>query len=189
MPPPEPFRIFTRKLNELGLRYMVSGSVAAIFYGEPRLTNDVDIIVYLKRDDLPRVEKAFPPDEFYCPPLDVMRMEVARDQRGHFNLIHHDTGFKADIYVSGSDQLHVWGLANARAIDVEGDVVQLAPPEYVIIRKLQYFREGSSPKHLRDIHRMLQGLGDLWDRSQLDAMIRDHTLQAEWEKVAAMGAD
>jgi hypothetical protein len=45
MPSPEPFLIFTRKLRELGLRYMVSGSVAAIFYGEPRLTNDVDISI------------------------------------------------------------------------------------------------------------------------------------------------
>ncbi len=47
MSPPEPFLVFTRKLNELQLRYMVSGSVAAIFYGEPRLTNDIDIILYI----------------------------------------------------------------------------------------------------------------------------------------------
>src|SRR6188768_77944 len=100
MPAAEPFLIFTRKLNELDLRHMVSGSVAAIFYGEPRLTNDVDIIVYLKREDLPRLEQAFPPDEFYCPPLEVMQGEVEREQRGHFNLIHHETGFKADIYTS-----------------------------------------------------------------------------------------
>jgi len=26
-----------------------------------------------------------------------------------------------------------------------------APPEYVILRKLQYFREGGSEKHLLDI--------------------------------------
>ena len=43
MDSPEPFLIFTRKLNELGLPYMVSGSVAAIYYGEPRMTNGVDI--------------------------------------------------------------------------------------------------------------------------------------------------
>lgn len=35
MPSPELFLIFTRKLNDLGLPYMVSGSIAAIFYGEP----------------------------------------------------------------------------------------------------------------------------------------------------------
>lgn len=40
MQSPEPYLIFTRKLQELGMRHMVSGSVAAIYYGEPRLTND-----------------------------------------------------------------------------------------------------------------------------------------------------
>ena len=186
MLPPEPFRIFTSKLNELGLRYMVSGSVAAIFYGEPRLTNDVDIIVFLKRDDLPRMTQAFPPDEFYCPPLDVMLMEVEREQRGHFNLIHHDTGFKADIYPCTRDVLHAWGLANVRPIEMEGDTIYLAPPEYVIIRKLQYFCEGGSQKHLRDISRMLLGLGESWDRRPLKAMIHEHGLHDEWQQVLAL---
>jgi hypothetical protein len=70
---PEPFLIFTRKLNRLGVPYMISGSVAAIFYGEPRMTNDVDIIVLLKNDDLPKLTAAFPLDEFYCPPEEVMK--------------------------------------------------------------------------------------------------------------------
>lgn len=43
MPEPEPFVIFTRRLEQLALQYMVSGSIASIYYGEPRLTNDVDI--------------------------------------------------------------------------------------------------------------------------------------------------
>lgn len=34
---PEPYLIFTRKLKELGVRHMVSGSIAAICYGEPRM--------------------------------------------------------------------------------------------------------------------------------------------------------
>jgi hypothetical protein len=79
MPAPEPFLIFTRKFNELRIPYMVSGSVAAIFYGEPRLTNDVDIIVFLKREHLITLEQAFPQEEFYCPPKSVMQVEVARD--------------------------------------------------------------------------------------------------------------
>ncbi len=63
MPPADPFLIFTRKLESLGIRYMVSGSVAAIYYGEPRMTNDVDIIVFLQRPDATRLEAAFPADE------------------------------------------------------------------------------------------------------------------------------
>lgn len=186
MQSPEPWLIFTRKLNELGIRYMISGSVAAIFYGEPRMTNDVDIIVFLKRDDLPRLEKAFPQEEFYCPPAEIMLVEVNRDQRGHFNLIHHASGFKADIYTSGRDPLHGWGLANARTIDSGADSISIAPPEYVIIRKLEFFREGQSQKHLRDISRMLASLGDDWDRSALLTLMNDRGLAKEWQKVLTL---
>ena len=181
---PEAYLIFTRKLNELSLRYMVSGSVAAIYYGEPRMTNDVDIIVFLRREDVNRLEKAFPAEEFYCPPREVIQMELAREQRGHFNLIHHDTGFKADIYLSGRDELHAWGMAHAQEADLEGDKVSFAPPEYVIIRKLQFYREGGSPKHLRDIGRMLISLGEDWPRETLLEMIRQHGLQAPWAEVS-----
>ncbi len=181
MPPPEPFLIFTRKLEEIGIPYMVSGSVAAIFYGEPRMTNDVDIIVHLHPDDAPKLEAAFPIDEFYCPPREVIEIEIARSQRGHFNLIHHETGFKADIYPV-CDALHRWGLSNSRGILLGEDRLVLAPPEYVIVRKLQFFREGGSQKHLRDISRMLTSLGDEWCRDDLISFIRDNHLVGEWKQ-------
>lgn len=37
--------VFLEPLNHAGIPYMVSGSVAAIFYGEPRMTHDLDLIV------------------------------------------------------------------------------------------------------------------------------------------------
>ena len=183
MPSREPFLIFTQKLNELGVRYMVSGSVAAIYYGEPRMTNDVDIIVFLRREDARRLLEAFPATDFYCPPLEVIESERSRDQRGHFNLIHHETGFKADIYMTGKDELHAWGIGHAIVGDIDGDKVCFAPPEYVIVRKLQFFREGGSTKHLRDISRMLIGLSDEWNRQPLLEMIEVHKLKDEWQKV------
>lgn len=181
MPEPEPFLIFTRKLGELRLPHMVSGSVASIFYGEPRLTNDVDIILDLKPEAVARLQAAFPAKEFYCPPADVILVELAREARGHFNLIHHRSGFKADIYLRGEDPLHVWGLARARIVSLGQDVLSLAPPEYVILRKLQFYREGRSAKHLRDIRRMLASLGEGWDRKSLETLIDEQGLQAEWQ--------
>ena len=178
---PEPYLIFARKLNELGLRYMISGSVAAIYYGEPRMTNDVDIIVFMRREDGKRLIGAFPVEEFYCPPIEVVESERTREQRGHFNLIHHDTGFKADIYLTGRDELHAWGMAHINQADIDGCMVSFAPPEYVIVRKLQFFREGQSQKHLRDIARMLIGLGDEWSREALLEMISTQRLQEEWQ--------
>jgi hypothetical protein len=49
MPEPELFLLFVHPFNRVGLRYIVSGSVAAIFYGEPRLTHDVDFVVFPTR--------------------------------------------------------------------------------------------------------------------------------------------
>jgi hypothetical protein len=51
--------MFTQRLNTLGVAYMVSGSVAVIIYGEPRLTHDVDLIVVLDRAYIARLPLAY----------------------------------------------------------------------------------------------------------------------------------
>jgi predicted nucleotidyltransferase len=142
MQEPELTLLFTRRLNALGARYMVSGSVAAGIYGAPRLTNDVDVIVVLDRAQIARLPEVFAETEFYLPPLEAIAEEAARAEHGHFNIIHHETGFKADIYLAGRDPLHAWALARARRLDVAGEPFVVAPPEYVILRKLEFYREG-----------------------------------------------
>ena len=183
MPEANLFLMFTQRLNTLGVSYMVSGSVAVIIYGEPRLTHDVDLIVVLDREHIARLPEVFPPTEFYCPPTEVIAVEAAREQRGHFNIIHHETGFKADVYLSGRDPLHAWGLARARRLEVEGLAVVVAPPEYVIVRKLEYYREGGSEKHLRDIRSMLDTSRDAIDRTELEKQISARGLREAWRRV------
>ncbi|MBW2067246.1 MAG: hypothetical protein JRJ03_20265 [Deltaproteobacteria bacterium] len=121
--------------------------------------------------DIERVVKAFPAKEFYCPPADVLKIEIKRFQRGHFNLIHHETGARADIYLAGEDKLHEWALANKREVELEGERVWVAPPEYVIIRKLEYFKEGGSEKHVRDIAGILELSSDKIDFRQLEEFV------------------
>src|SRR5437867_12038583 len=151
MPEANLFLMFTQRLNTLGVPYMVSGSVAVIIYGEQRLTHDVDWIVVLDRGHIARLPELFPPAEFYCPPSEVIAVEAVREQRGHFNIIHHETGFKADVYLSGRDPLHAWGLMRARKLKVEGQELVVAPPEYVIVRKREYYRAGVCGEHFGDI--------------------------------------
>jgi hypothetical protein len=175
------FLLFVRRLNSLGIRYMVTGSVASIAYGEARLTHDVDIVVEIARADVARIINAFPASEFYVPPPEVMRIEVLRAQRGHFNIIHHETGFKADVYPCGRDHLSRWGLQSARRIVVEDCDVWFAPPEYVILRKLEYYREGGSEKHLRDIEGMLAASGDTVNVAEIERRAPSLGVRAEWD--------
>ena len=157
---------FTDPLEEEGFPYVVTGGIASIIYGEPRLTNDVDLVINLKSEDVGRFIPLFPLDKFYCPPEEAIRLEIGRASRAHFNLIHHETGFKADCYLLGSDPLHRWALDHLKIIRLpSGKPLSLAPPEYVILRKLEYYREGGSEKHLRDIRGILKISADVIDQN------------------------
>ena len=182
MPEAELFLLFVKPLNRAGIRYMIGGSVAAIFYGEPRLTHDVDFVVSLRSNDVQRIIGIFPEADFYVPPPEIIAEEVARE-RGQFNLIHHATGFKADFYPAGRDSLNAWGLQFKRETQFEGETVTLAPPEYVIVRKLEYFREGGSEKHLRDIRSMLAVSREQIDDAELKKWILRLDLEAEWQQL------
>ena len=181
----ELFLLFVRPLNRSGLRYVIGGSVAAIFYGEPRLTHDVDVIVFLRDSDIERLAEIFPPSEFYAPPAEVIRHEVRKPARGQFSLIHAATTFKADVFTSGQDEFNAWAFRNKRPVKFEGETLVLAPPEYVIVRKLEYFRDGGSDKHLRDIRGMLAISGDQIDHAALDEWVRVQGVEKEWKKVQA----
>lgn len=183
MPEPELFLLFVRPLNRAGIRYIVTGSVAAIFYGEPRLTHDVDFVVFLNEGEVHRLAELFPAADFYLPPPEIILAETAREKRGHFNIIHLDTGFKADIYPPGRDELNAWAFRGKRRVTFENETVVIAPPEYVIVRKLEYFREGGSEKHLRDIRAMLAVSGDQLDRPALTDWIQRRGLEAEWQRL------
>jgi hypothetical protein len=182
VPEADLFLIFVRPLGRAGIRYMIGGSVAAVFYGEPRLTHDVDLIVTLNARDIPALVAMFPDRDFYVPPPETIGEEIGREG-GHFNLIHQATGFKADVYVAGRDELNDWGLERKREIDFQGETVSLAPPEYVIVRKLQYFREGGSEKHMRDIRSMLAVSAAELDSAALERWIERLDLATEWKRV------
>ncbi|MCF8145636.1 MAG: hypothetical protein K9N21_17120 [Deltaproteobacteria bacterium] len=182
---PELFQVFIRPLNLLNIPYMVTGSVASIVYGEARMTHDIDMVVMIRVRDAERIAEAFPSTDFYCPPKEIIRIEANRPLRGHFNLIHHATGFKAVIYVAGEDPLHHWAMERRRCIRMAEDLMWVAPPEYVILRKLAYYREGGSEKHLSDIRGILEVSGNDLDISEIQRRALDMGFQKEWRELLA----
>jgi hypothetical protein len=184
MPEVELILLFVRPFQQAGFRYIVTGSVAAIFYGEPRMTLDVDLLVFLNDKDIARLAEVFPSSDFYVPPPEIIAAEARRENRGHFNILHLPTGFKADLYLTGRDELEAWAFRFQRRVQFEGETVALAPPEYVIVRKLEYYREGGSEKHLRDLRSMLAVSGEQLDQLALQEWIQRRGLQAEWKLVS-----
>ncbi|HBH03372.1 MAG TPA: hypothetical protein DDZ42_15875, partial [Candidatus Rokubacteria bacterium] len=93
----ELLRYLVDVLEALGAEYMIGGSQAAMYYGEPRLTRDVDVIVALQLEHLPALLRRFPADEFY---VDEGSARDAVRTSGQFNIIHPGSGLKIDVYVN-----------------------------------------------------------------------------------------
>lgn len=185
MPQHELIDVFIEPLEKAQIRYMVTGAVAAIFYGEPRLTHDIDIVIHLEEAEVPGFCSLFPQDSYYCPPHEIIYIELRRKTFAHFNLIHHMSGLKADCYPFGDDELHEWAFRHKKLVSLVNDKsLWLAPIEYVILRKLQYYREGASQKHCEDIRKMMATSGDQVDNDYLANMVAKLDLQKYWEAFA-----
>jgi hypothetical protein len=182
MPAPAELALFVRRLESVGAPYMVTGATAAIIYGQPRVTNDLDLVLSLSDTGRAALLAVFTETEFYVPPESVIRAEQARLHRGHFNLIHHESGYKADVYLTGSDPLHAWAMERRRRVRWSEDLeLWVAPPEYVVLRKMEFFREGGSAKHPADIRAIREVTGV--DEAALVPWIAQMGLQDVWQRL------
>jgi hypothetical protein len=180
-PDPDLIRLFVAPLENAGIgSYMVSGSVASIEYGEPRATLDIDLVLLLDRTTSQTLPDLFPAESFYLPPPEILEIEFKRQNRGHFNIIHHSSGLKADCYPSRNHPCLPWALANRRRIPLMGVDVWFAPPEYVILWKLDFYREGGGEKHIRDVRGILAVSGNELDKQFLNDAIPSLGLSESW---------
>lgn len=183
MPAPVELALFARLLESVGAPYMVTGATAAIIYGQPRVTNDLDVVLSLSDAGRSALLATFSESEFYVPPEPVIRAEQARLHRGHFILIHQESGYKADIYLTGSDPLHAWAMERRRRLRWSDELeLWVAPPEYVVLRKMEFYREGGSAKHPADIRAIREVTGV--DEVALVPWIEQLGLQGVWKQLA-----
>lgn len=183
MPALEDYRCFVEALESSGLPYCVTGSVAAGIYGEPRFTADIDFVLLLRVRDIAHFRTVFPEEEYYIPPIEVLAFEAARTHRGMFNLIHHRLLVKADVFLGSRDPLHVWAMEHRRRKPYLGGEIWVAPPEYVVLRKLESIREVPQDKHYRDIAYMIPVTP--LDQSFFDAQLTRLGLQELWDETRA----
>ena len=150
-------------LEKLNVPYLLTGSLATSAFGEPRFTNDIDVVVRLALAQVPHLCALFPAPDFYC---DQTSAEQAVRQRFQFNILHPTSGQKVDVIVASDSEFDRSRLARGVRIPVSPDFeATFSAPEDVIVKKLEYFREGGSAKHLRDIVGVLKVQGERIDRA------------------------
>ena len=163
-----------RVLDELGIAYLVGGSVASSVYGEARTTQDVDLVVDLAPPQVSRFVDRLGAT-FYA---DDERARQAVADRASFNVIHLPTMSKVDLFVAGPDLAARRQLERRRTIALPGapDVaLSVASPEDVIVRKLHWYRLGNevSERQWRDAAAVARLQGESLDKTVLREAARE----------------
>ena len=181
MEPSDLLSFLSKKLDELGISYLVTGSIATIAYGEPRFTNDIDVVVSLRPEDVTRFCDSFPAPDFYLSQNAVT--EAVRDRR-QFNIIHPASGLKVDVIIPKDDDFERSRQQRGVRLPIgDGVEVMFASAEDVIVRKMQYFRKVGSEKHLRDIASVLKIQGDRIDRKYIAGWADRLALREVWDLI------
>lgn len=171
-------------LEQLQLPYMVAGGFAAIFYGEPRLTIDVDIVVDLNPQHIPALVKAFSFPEYY---LSEEAMRDALQRRFPFNIIQTKTGAKADIVPLPDDVFSRVAFARRKRMvyNAAGQEATFISAEDIVAAKLFAFGQTGSDKHLRDARGVLVTQWGQLDLELIRRMVNQRGLLPQFEQIYA----
>ena len=181
MEPNELLKRLSQTLDRLKIRYLVTGSMATIAFGEPRFTNDIDVVIDLRASDVPEFCDAFAMPEFYLSEPAVR--EAVRDRR-QFNIIHPASGLKIDCIIPKDEDFERSRQSRGVRLPVGSGVeITFASAEDVIIRKLQYYSQGGSDKHLRDIAGVLKIQGERIDRDYIAMWADRLSVREIWELI------
>jgi hypothetical protein len=162
----EPLRL---ALESAAVRYAIGGSWASTAFGEPRFTNDVDILAEFTQETLQRFLRKLP-EAFYADEDEALNaLRAGRP----FNVLYMPMAFKFDFFPAGAFPLGTQELD--RAVSLAGTALSEAPvlfvtPEDILLAKLHWFRLGGrvSDVQWRDIEGILRASAGTLDRKYLD---------------------
>lgn len=133
-------------LEELKVPYLVAGSCASSSYGEPRSTNDVDILIDPSREQLDLLVARL---KSFC----LVQADFARqmfDSRSMFTALDIETNRKVDFIFPKNRPYSRSEFEHGRPAMIQGVLMQTISPEDTILSKLEWSKMGESERQFRD---------------------------------------
>ncbi len=173
---PDPLEVaasITGVLERLGVRYLIGGSLASSVHGEPRSTNDVDILVDFRTEHVEPFIEAIRSDYYVSEPA----LRAAIRSGHHFNVIHMNAAVKVDFFLAGDDPFDLERLDARQPLQLPTESETHAyvdTAEHSVLRKLEWFRRGGevSERQWRDVIAILRMQRTHLDQSRLSTWAR-----------------
>jgi hypothetical protein len=127
---------------------MISGSLGSSLHGEPRATNDIDLIIDPTESQLNALIQSLIEDEGYY--VSPEAAQEAFRKRSIFNVIDNQTGWKADLIIRKNRPFSLEEFKRQISANILGIRVSAVSPEDAILSKLEWSKEGESERQFRD---------------------------------------
>lgn len=164
-------------LEKLKILYMVTGSIASIAYSKPRLTLDMDIIIDISSEQAKKLVEHFGEDYH----VDLDGIAEAIRSCSHFNIIHIPSASKVDFYLLKPDLFNQEEFARQQRLAFDDKrEASFASPEDIILGKLDFYQEGKSEKHLDDIQKIIEVIGNSLDISYIEHWAKKSGTEGIW---------
>jgi hypothetical protein len=153
-------------LEEIGIEYMLTGSIVSSLQGEPRSTHDIDIIVVIEKSLADKLVEFFPFPDFY---LDKNSILNAIDGQEMFNLIDVKEGNKVDFWILSNEPYDRSRFLRKYTEEFSRIKMQVSSPEDTILAKLRWAKlSGGSEKQFTDALRVYEIQFEKLDKDYLE---------------------
>ena len=149
-------------LDAAGIPHMVAGSLASTHHGEPRSTQDIDLVIDPSATGLALFVARLDPDRFY-----VGDACGALDRRDQFNVIETTTGWKVDLIIRRDRPFSITEFERRQPVIIAGVATAVASVEDTVLAKLEWAKAGDSDRQRRDVVTMLAVQGKTIDTEYL----------------------
>jgi len=168
-------------LEAIGAQYAIWGGVAVVAYGEPRFTQDMDILLSPDNFAVSLFVRRLHETHYHVDEISVNRALVG----GFFNVIHLGYHIKTDFYVPVEPELQVMLADRVYLPFDESRRAAYLTPTAVLVAKLRVYQDSQSTRHLDDIASIVRLQGKKVDREQLDIAAARLGLLGVWRALWA----